>query len=66
MKKIFFIIISSFLFVNILNAEETKINLLSESGIIMESTTGKVLFEKYGFVQGGVFRFHRDIAMHCP
>lgn len=46
MKKILIIIISSFLFVNILNAEETKINLLSESGIIMESTTGKVLFEK--------------------
>lgn len=46
MKKIFFIIISSFLFVNILNAEETKINLLSESGIIIEASTGKVLFEK--------------------
>lgn len=46
MKKILIIIISSFLFVNILNAEETKINLLSESGIILESTTGKVLFEK--------------------
>ena len=46
MKKILFIIISSFLFVNILNAEETKINLLSESGIIIEASTGKVLFEK--------------------
>lgn len=45
MKKIFLIIISSFIFVNILNAED-KINLLSESGIIMEASTGKVLFEK--------------------
>ncbi len=45
MKKIFLIIILSFLFVNVLNAEN-EINLLSESGIIMEASTGKVLFEK--------------------
>ncbi len=47
MKKFILLIISLFLFIGTLKAEVTApVNLKSESGIVIEASTNKVLFEK--------------------
>ena len=47
MKKIFLLIISFFLYIGFLSAQENSIiNLKSESAIVIEASTNKVLFEK--------------------
>ena len=47
MKKIFLLIISFFLYIGFLSAQENSIiNLKSESAIAIEASTNKVLFEK--------------------
>lgn len=46
MKKIIIIVVSLFLFIGIYNCEDGVLNLNSETGIIMEASTNKILFEK--------------------
>ena len=46
MKKIIVLIMCGLVLMPILKAEETGISIKSESGVIMEVSTGKVLYEK--------------------
>lgn len=46
MKKIIIIVVSLFLFIGIYKCEDGVLNLNSETGIIMEASTNKILFEK--------------------
>ena len=46
MKKIIVLLLCSLVFIPVIRADESGISVKSESGIIMEASTGKVLFEK--------------------
>lgn len=46
MKKIIVLLLCSLVFIPVIRADESGISVKSESGIIMETSTGKVLFEK--------------------
>ena len=46
MKKIIVLLLCSLVFIPVIRADESGISAKSESGIIMEASTGKVLFEK--------------------
>ena len=46
MKKIIVLLLCSLVFIPVIRADESEISVKSESGIIMEASTGKVLFEK--------------------
>lgn len=46
MKKIIVLLLISLVFIPVIRADESGISVKSESGIIMEASTGKVLFEK--------------------
>ena len=46
MKKIIVLLLCSLVFIPVIRADESGISVKSESGILMEASTGKVLFEK--------------------
>ena len=46
MKKIIVLLLCSLVFIPVIRADESGISVKSESGVIMEASTGKVLFEK--------------------
>ena len=46
MKKIIVLLLCSLVFIPVIRADESGISVKSESGIIMEASTLKVIFEK--------------------